>query len=91
MNEIFIIGKVASKVEYKFIVNNKKQYAKAEFEIEKNKEVFKVVAYNNIADYCYRKLKTNTQVFIYGKIETGMRINIKSMEIIFRTFSKINI
>ena len=80
MNEIFIIGKIASKVEYKFIVNNKKQYAKAEFEIERNKEVFKVIGYNNIADYCYRKLKINDQVFIYGKIETGMRINARSIE-----------
>lgn len=82
MNEIFIIGKVASKVEYKFIVNSKKYFSKAEIEIERNKETFKVIGYNNIADYCYRKLKINDQVFIYGKIETGMRINVKSIEII---------
>ena len=42
MNEIFIIGKVASKIEYKFIINSKKNFSKAEFEIELNKQTFKV-------------------------------------------------
>lgn len=79
MNEIFIIGKIVSEIEYKFIVNSKKYFSKAEFKIELNKQKFKVKGYNNIADFCYQKLKKNAIVFINGRIESKMEINIKSM------------
>ena len=82
MNEIFIMGKVVSKKEYKFIVNSKKYFSKVEFEIELNKQRFQIKGYNNIADYCYRKLKKNDMIFINGKIESGMIIDIKKITII---------
>lgn len=82
MNEIFIIGKVVNKVEYKFVVNSKKYFSKVEFEIELNKQVFKVKGYNNIADFCYRKLKKNDSVFINGGIESDMMISIKNIIVI---------
>ena len=82
MNEIFIIGKVASKIEYKFIINNKKFFAKVKFEIELNKQKFKVKAYNNIADFCYRRLKKDDKIFINGKIVNNMIIDIKNIRII---------
>ena len=82
MNEIFIIGKVVTKIEYKFIINSKKYFAKVEFEIELNKQKFQVRGYNNIADFCYRKLKKNDMILINGKIRTNMIINIKSITII---------
>lgn len=82
MNEIFIIGKVVSKIEYKFIINSKKYFSKAEFEIELNKQRFKVRGYNNIADFCYRRIKINDKVFINGRIESDMIINIKNIKII---------
>ena len=82
MNEIFIIGKVKNKLEYKFIINSKKYFSKVEFEIERNRQKFKVKGYNNIADFCYRYLKKNDKVFINGKIENNMIINIKNIKII---------
>lgn len=72
MNEIFLIGKVVSKIEYKFIIKRKKYFSKVEFEIELDKQIFKIKGYNNIADYCYRKLKNNDKVFINGKIESDI-------------------
>ena len=83
MNEIFIMGKVASKIEYKFIINSKKYFAKVEFEIELNKQRFKVRGYNNIADFCYRKLKKNDMIFINGKIRNNMIIDIKSITVLY--------
>ena len=83
MNEIFIIGKVIRKVEYKFIINSKKYFAKVEFEIELNKQRFQIKGYNNIADFCYRKLNKNDMIFINGKIETNMIINIKSITVLY--------
>ncbi|MGN1311373.1 MAG: single-stranded DNA-binding protein [Clostridia bacterium] len=81
MNEIFIIGKVVSKIEYKFIINSKKYFAKVEFIIELNKQEFKVKGYNNVADFCYRKLKKNNKVFVNGEIENNMIIKVKNIKI----------
>ena len=82
MNEIFLIGKVVSKIEYKFIVNSKKYFSKVEFEIKIDKQTFKVKGYNNIADFCYRKLKKYEKIFINGRIENNMKIEIKNIMII---------
>ena len=82
MNEIFVIGKVVSNIEYKFIINSKKYFAKAEFEIELNRQIFKIKAYNNIADFCYRMLNKNNKVFINGRLEDDMIVNIKYMLIL---------
>lgn len=82
MNEIFLIGKVVNKVQYKFIINSKKYFSKVEFEIELDKQKFKVKGYNNIADYCYRKLKNDNKIFINGTIEKNMIISIKNILII---------
>ena len=82
MNEIFIIGKVISKIEYKFIVDSKKHFAKAEFEMEIEEQKFKVKGYNNIADFCYRKLDENDKIFINGKINGNMEIEVKYIVII---------
>ena len=83
MNEIFIIGKVVSKIEYKFIINSKKYFAKVEFEIEFDNQKFQVRGYNNIADFCYRKLNKNHKIFINGKIETDMIINVKNTTVLY--------
>ena len=83
MNEIFIMGKVASKIKYKFIINSKKYFAKVEFEIELNKQKFPIKGYNNIADFCYRKLNKNDKIFINGQIRTNMIINIKSITVLY--------
>ena len=82
MNEIFLIGKVVSKVQYKIIINSKKYFSKVEFEIELNKQKFKIKGYNNIADFCYRKLEKNYKVFINGRITNDMIICIKNIKII---------
>ena len=82
MNEIFLIGKVANKLQYKFIINSKKYFSKVEFEIELDKQKFKVKGYNNIADFCYRKLKKNDKVFINGDLESDMMIEIITLLII---------
>lgn len=82
MNEIFLIGKVANKLQYKFIINSKKYFSKVEFEIELDKQIFKIKGYNNIADFCYSKLKKNDILFINGKIESNMIIQVKNIIII---------
>lgn len=82
MNEIFLIGKVANKLQYKFIINSKKYFSKVEFEIELDKQKFKVKGYNNTADFCYRKLNKNEKVFINGRIDSNMIILVKNIRTI---------
>ena len=84
MNICFFIGKVISDIEYRFIVDNKKYYAIAIFQIElNNKSVITVKGLNEIADYCYRNLNKNDYCILEGIIASNFNIlfqNITKME-----------
>lgn len=68
MNICFIIGKVISNIEYKFVLNSKNT-AIATFKIElENKSIIIAKAYNQIADFCYRSLVKGNTVLIKGYI-----------------------
>ena len=68
MNDVFLTGKIISNVDFKFIINSK-NISIAVFNIETDyKQVIKIKAYNELADYCYSKLETRQRVFIYGEI-----------------------
>ena len=72
MNEVFLIGKIISNIEFKFIINSKNK-AIACFEIETaDKQIVRVQTYNKTADFAYSKLNTNDKVFINGYIETNV-------------------
>ena len=72
MNEVFLIGKIISDIEFKFIINSKNK-AIAYFEIETvDKQIVRVQAYNQFADFAYSKLNENDKVFINGYIETNV-------------------
>ena len=76
MNEVFLIGKIITDIEFKFIINSK-NIAIAMFDIETlDKQLIKVKAYNEIADLCYSKLNQNNWIFVNGKIESDGMINI---------------
>ena len=63
MNEVFLIGKIISNIEFKFIINSKNK-AIACFEIETNdKQIVRIQAYNQLADFVYSKLNTNDKSF----------------------------
>ena len=72
MNKVFLIGKIISDIEFKFIINSKNK-AIACFEIETaDKQIVRVQAYNQLADFAYSKLNTNDKVFVNGYIETNV-------------------
>ena len=74
MNLCFVIGKIISDIEFKFIINNK-NISVAIFEIElSNKSIIKVKGYNEIADFCYQKLLKGDDVGIYGELNDNMEI-----------------
>ena len=80
MNEVFLIGKIISDIEFKFIINSKNK-AIAYFEIETvDKQIVRVQAYNQFADFAYSKLNENDKVFINGYIEDNL-IKVKCINI----------
>ena len=77
MNICFFIGKIISEIEFKFIVNSKKYYSISIFQIElNNKSVITVKGYNEIADFCYRRLLKNDYINLYGEFNSKGEIEI---------------
>ena len=72
MNRCIISGKIMSEIEYKFIIKNKDNSV-AKFYIElDNKNIVKIISYNEIADKVLRKLKEGDGILIEGYlIENG--------------------
>lgn len=72
MNEVFLIGKVITKVDFKFIINSKR-LSKAKFKIKAlvDKEIINIVAYDELADYIFRNIKFQDIVMINGYIESN--------------------
>ena len=80
MNEVFLIGKIISDIEFKFIINSKNK-AIACFEIETaDKQIVRIQAYNQLADFAYSKLNTNDKVFINGYIEDNV-VKVKNINV----------
>ena len=77
MNICFLIGKIISDIDFKFIVNSKKYYSISIFQIElNNKSVITVKGYNEIADFCYRRLLKNDYINLYGELNSKGEIEI---------------
>ena len=79
MNLCILMGKIISDIEFKFIINSKNKSI-AEFEIETlNSNIAKVYGYNEVADYCYRKLSKNDSILIEGRISQNGKVEIKQI------------
>lgn len=80
MNEVFLIGKIISNIEFKFIINSKNK-AIACFEIATaDKQIVRVQAYNKLADFVYSKLNKSDKVFINGYIEDNV-VKVKCINV----------
>lgn len=77
MNIVFLIGKVISEIEFKFIIEEK-DVAVVTFYIElENKSILKVKGYNEIADECYQQLKIGDTIAIQGILNNKGEIEIQ--------------
>ena len=69
MNEVFLIGKVITDIKFDFIINSKIHISIANFSVETlNKQEISIVAYDDMADFCYSKFNKDDMVVINGKI-----------------------
>lgn len=69
MNKVFLIGKIITDIDFKFIISSK-NISIARFKIETmDRQIIAIKAYNEMADYAYRKLNRNNLIDIEGKLE----------------------
>ena len=81
MNICFLIGKIISEVDFKFIINNKKYISIAIFKLEVNKScIITIKAQNELADYCYSKLIKNDKISVLGSIDSEEKVEIVDIE-----------
>ena len=81
MNKVFLIGKVITQVEFKFIYQSQKT-TKAQFKIELlNKSIISIIGYDDMADYLYRNLAIQDKVLIGGKLNTKMQVEVSYIKI----------
>ncbi len=81
MNLCFLIGKIISDIEFKFIINNKKYIAISIFTLKVSEIcIIKVKAYNELADECYQKLVKSDVIGIQGKLNSNMEVIIEVLE-----------
>ena len=68
MNEVFLIGKIITCVNFGFMINSK-HLSKVTFNLKTvDEQIIQICAYDKIADYVYSNLKQGDNVFIYGKL-----------------------
>ena len=81
MNLCFLIGKIISDIDFKFIISSK-NISVVIFEIQlSNNSNIKVKGYNEIADFCYQKLVKGDNIAIQGYLNNKMEIIIENVTI----------
>ena len=75
MNECFVMGKIISNIDFEFIVNSKKYYSIFKIKLD-NKSIITVKGYNEISDFCYKKLIKNNNISLYGELNSKGEIEI---------------
>lgn len=84
MNEVFLVGKIISDIEFKFIIDSKNTaISKFKMETISDKQIIDVKAYNEVADYTYQVLEQGTTL--------GIRGYFNSKEIVIEEFEKISL
>ena len=81
MNICIVYEKIVSEIEFKFIVNVKKYYSIAIFQIElNNKSIVTVKGYNEIADWCYRNLMLENYCIIEEYIDSKIEVEMTKIK-----------
>lgn len=78
MNLCFLIGRIISEIEYKFIINSK-DTAIAIFKLQlQNQSTVTIKTYNEMADFYYSHFEVNDVTCVKGRLNTKGEIIIKN-------------
>ena len=78
MNLVFLNGKIISEIEFRFIIESKRM-AMIEFLIEVDKNIIKIKAYDEVADYIYSRFNIDDRISIYGSLKKK-EVNVIEIE-----------
>ena len=79
MNEVFLMGKVITGIEFKIIIHSKRiSRVKFKVKILEDNEIISIVAYDELADYIYRNINIADIVTVNGYIE-GNNVIVKDI------------
>ena len=82
MNICFIIGKIISEIKYDFIIGSKNiSIVRFKLKILEG-SIINVIGYDNIADFCYRKLNIGDNIFLEAILNTKGDVKINKIEIL---------
>ena len=82
MNLCFIIGKIISEIKYDFIIGSKNiSIVRFNLKILEG-SIINVIGYDNIADFCYRKLNIGDNIFLEAILNTKGDVKINKIEIL---------
>ena len=81
MNQVFLIGKIITEVDFNFILNSKKKSIALFYLETLDGEKIRILGYDNIADYCYSKLNSKMNIFVYGLLNKD-GVEIKKLIIV---------
>lgn len=72
MNQVYLIGKIITDIEFKFIINSK-NISIAMFKIKtiKDNQKIQIKCFNEIADYFYSRHKSGDIVILKGRLENN--------------------
>lgn len=80
MNICFLIGKIVSDIEFKFVLESE-HISIVIFKLElSNHSIVTVKAYDEMADWCYQKLLKEDSIGIQGYLNSNMEIVIQEFE-----------
>ena len=75
------MGKIISEIDFKFVINNKNIKAIIMFELKLNNDSkILVIGYNEMADFCYSKLKPNDKVTLQGYLNSEINVIIENIK-----------
>lgn len=76
MNRCFLKGKVISDVQFEFMIDQNHNSISIFSIILQNKTEIQLIAYDELADFCYQKLKVEKIIFIEGYLKTENQVEI---------------
>ena len=80
MNICFFMGKIVSEVDFQFIINDRRNISIAIFEVElNNKSKITVIGYNEMADFCYSRLKKNDNIAFQGYLNSTLNVVLEDI------------
>ncbi len=83
MNICFLMGKIVSDINFKFIIHDRENNSIVKFEVElNNKSKIIVIGYNELADFCYSRLKKNDNIALQGYLSSGINVILENIKLV---------